>query len=102
DGKRAYESARKGEEVQVKTKEVEISGFEITSIEMPYVNFCITCSKGTYIRSIAYDFGKALNSGAYLSELCRTAIGEFYLSNSISIVQLIELLHGTEKIQPHT
>jgi tRNA pseudouridine55 synthase len=100
DGIRAYEKARKGLDVQVKPREVNISGFEITSIDLPNVNFCITCSKGTYIRSIAYDFGRALNSGAYLSALCRTAIGEFNLSNSISIEQLIELMHGTEKNQP--
>jgi tRNA pseudouridine55 synthase len=94
DGKRAYEKARKGEEVIVKTKEVTISDFEITAIEMPKVRFRVSCSKGTYIRSIAYDFGKALNSGAYLSALTRTRIGNFYLHDSISIEAFVEFIDG--------
>jgi len=77
DGKRAYESARKGEEVKVKPRNVIISKFDIDTSEFPKVHFTIICSKGTYIRSIASDFGKALNNGAHLSSLRRERIGEF-------------------------
>ena len=77
DGKRAYESARKGEKVEVKLRKVKVSKFDIDSSEFPKVHFRIVCSKGTYIRSIASDFGKALNSGAHLSSLRRERIGQF-------------------------
>jgi len=76
DGKRAYESARKGEKVEVKLRKVKVSKFEIDASEFPKVHFRIVCSKGTYIRSIASDFGKALNSGAHLSSLRRERIGQ--------------------------
>ena len=79
DGKRAYESARKGEKVEVKLRKVNVSKFEIDTSEFPKVHFRIVCSKGTYIRSIASDFGKALNSGAYLSSLRRERIGQHSL-----------------------
>jgi len=79
DGKRAYESARKGEEVKVKSRSVVVSKFEIDTSEFPKVHFTIVCSKGTYIRSIASDFGKILNNGAHLSALRRERIGEFML-----------------------
>ena len=82
DGKRAYTHARKGEEVEMKLRKVEVKEFEITEINLPEVKFRIVCSKGTYIRSLASDFGKALDNGAYLSELCRTRIGEFNLQNA--------------------
>ena len=77
DGKRAYESARKGEKVEVKLRKVKVSKFDIDSSEFPKVHFRIVCSKGTYIRSIASDFGKALNSGAHLSSLRRERIGQY-------------------------
>ena len=77
DGKRAYESARKGEKVEVKLRKVKVSKFDIDSSEFPKVHFRIVCSKGTYIRSIASDFGKALNSGAHLSSLRRERIGKY-------------------------
>ena len=79
DGKRAYESARKGEKVEVKLRKVKVSKFEIDASEFPKVHFRIVCSKGTYIRSIASDFGKALNSGAHLSSLRRERIGQHSL-----------------------
>ena len=79
DGKRAYESARKGEKVKVKLRKVNVSKFEIDTSEFPKIHFRIVCSKGTYIRSIASDFGKALNSGAYLSSLRRERIGQHSL-----------------------
>lgn len=77
NGKRAYDLARAGEEPEIKSREIEIKEFEITKIQMPLVEFRIVCSKGTYIRSIARDFGLALNSGAYLSSLRRTRIGNY-------------------------
>ena len=79
DGKRAYESARKGEEVKVKPRQVTVSKFDIDTSEFPKVHFTIVCSKGTYIRSMASDFGKLLNNGAHLSALRRERIGEFSL-----------------------
>lgn len=77
DGKRMYELARAGVEVEVKPRKITIHDFKIIKIDLPFVEFEVHCSKGTYIRSLAYDFGKALNSGGYLTELRRTKIGEF-------------------------
>ncbi len=85
EGKRLYEFARAGEEVEIPSRTVHISAFEITRIDLPKVNFRVVCSKGTYIRSLAHDFGKALNNGAYLSALRRTKIGEFSVEDAISI-----------------
>jgi len=84
DGKRAYELARKGKEVVLEPRKVSISTFQITSIGLPLVHFKVVCSKGTYIRSLAYDFGAYLKSGAYLNELCRTRIGSYTLENALS------------------
>lgn len=84
DGKRLYELAREGKEVEIKSRKIEISEFEITRIDLPEVDFRVVCSKGTYIRSLAHDFGKALGSGAYLSELRRTKIGDFNVNNATS------------------
>lgn len=84
DGKRAYELARAGLEAEIKPREIEIKEFEITAINMPTVSFRIVCSKGTYIRSIVRDFGLALNSGAHLTVLCRTRIGEFLLKDAVT------------------
>ncbi|MTE26290.1 tRNA pseudouridine(55) synthase TruB [Winogradskyella ouciana] len=84
DGKRLYEFARAGEAVEIKSRQVEITEFEITEIKGSEVNFRVVCSKGTYIRSLAHDFGKALNSGAHLSKLRRTRIGEFKVENALS------------------
>lgn len=77
DGKRLYELARAGKEVELKPRKIQIYDFKITKIEMPFVQFEVHCGKGTYIRSLAHDFGKALNSGGYLTELRRTKVGEF-------------------------
>lgn len=85
DGKRLYEFARSGEEVEVAFRKVEITLFEITRIALPEVDFRVKCSKGTYIRSLANDFGKALNNGAHLSVLRRTKIGEFSVDDAISL-----------------
>lgn len=77
DGKRLYELARAGKEVELKPRNVVIYDFKITEINGDYINFYVHCGKGTYIRSLAHDFGKALNSGAYLTNLRRTKIGDF-------------------------
>ncbi|NEN24579.1 tRNA pseudouridine(55) synthase TruB [Cryomorpha ignava] len=94
DGKRAYESARKGEEVILKANTVEIKTFDVDCSELPLVRFSIICSKGTYIRSIARDLGEKLKTGAYLSELRRDAIGHFNLDNAIDPIAFQELLEG--------
>jgi tRNA pseudouridine55 synthase len=85
DGKPAYIYARKDKPVEIKTREVEISEFEIIRIALPEIDFRISCSKGTYIRSLARDFGKALDSGAYLDSLCRTRIGGFMLEDALTL-----------------
>lgn len=82
DGKRLYELARAGKEVELKPRRITIYEFRITKIEMPFVQFEVHCGKGTYIRSLAHDFGKSLNSGAYLTELRRTKIGDFSVDNA--------------------
>ncbi|TXD82539.1 tRNA pseudouridine(55) synthase TruB [Subsaximicrobium wynnwilliamsii] len=83
DGKRLYEYARAGEAVEIKSRRVHISAFDITHIEGNAVDFKVVCSKGTYIRSLAHDFGKALDSGAHLSALRRTKIGEFDVKDAV-------------------
>ena len=92
DGKRLYELARKGETTEIATRKVSISEFELTRTIVPEVDFRVVCSKGTYIRSLAYDFGLSVNSGAYLSSLRRTKIGEFSVDNSLSIDDFIKKL----------
>ena len=84
-GKRAYQFARKGQDIDLKHRDVEVKEFEITGIALPEATFRIVCSKGTYIRSIARDFGNALGVGAYLTDLCRTRIGHFKLENADNI-----------------
>ncbi len=85
DGKRLYEFARNGEEVEIPFRTVTISEFEITEIKLPKIDFRVVCSKGTYIRSLANDFGKALGNGAHLSALRRTKIGNFSVENAVGI-----------------
>jgi tRNA pseudouridine55 synthase len=87
-GKRAYQFARKGKEVELKPREVEVKEFEITAINLPAVEFRVVCSKGTYIRSLARDFGEALGVGAYLSQLCRTRIGQYKLNEALTLEQV--------------
>ncbi|MFT3677444.1 MAG: tRNA pseudouridine(55) synthase TruB [Chitinophagaceae bacterium] len=86
-GKRVYELARKGKEVKLEPRPVTISVFELTKIELPVISFRVVCTTGTYIRSLANDFGAILGCGAYLSSLCRTRIGEFTIEQSTSITQ---------------
>jgi tRNA pseudouridine55 synthase len=97
DGKRLYEMARKGEAVSIKSRKVHIYEFEITKIALPNVEFRVKCSKGTYIRSLADDFGKALESGAHLSALRRTKIGELSVKNSISPLSFVKQLEGLKE-----
>ena len=92
DGKRLYESARAGIEVEIKTRKVTVSEFEITRIALPEIDFRIVCSKGTYIRSIAYDFGLALKSGGHLTALRRTKIGDYSVDNAVEPEAFIEAL----------
>ena len=92
DGKRLYELARQGKTIEIKSREVEITEFEITKIDGLNIDFRVVCSKGTYIRSLAHDFGIALNSGAHLSVLRRTKIGDFSVDNAQNIDGFIESL----------
>lgn len=92
DGKRLYEFAREGKEVEISARKIVIDFFNITAINGLEVDFEIQCSKGTYIRSLAHDFGKALNSGAHLSALRRTKIGNFSVDHAISVDAFIDNL----------
>ena len=85
EGKRVYELARQGKEVKLEPRKISIKAIDITKIEMPLIHFSVVCSTGTYIRSLAHDFGQELGCGAYLSSLCRTRIGEFLLSDAKTI-----------------
>ena len=88
-GKPVYLLARKGVEVILEPRKIVIHNFEITHIKMPLVSFKVICTTGTYIRSLAHDFGQALGCGAYLSSLCRTRIGNFVLEEALSIEEFI-------------
>lgn len=89
NGKPIYLLARKGVDVKVEPRKITISEFEITKIELPVVHFRVVCSTGTYIRSLANDYGAALGCGAYLSSLCRTRIGAFKLEEAIDMEEFI-------------
>lgn len=91
-GKRAYKLARSGKSIELKPRDVEIYRFDIDAVDFPVLKFEVECQKGTYIRSLAYDFGKALQSGAYLSSLRRTAIGPYSIEDAFSIEELINIL----------
>ena len=92
DGERLYEKARRGEDVELRPRNVSISEFEITRIALPEVDFRVVCSKGTYIRSLANDFGIALNNGAYLSRLRRTRSGHFKIEDAWEIMELVNTI----------
>lgn len=92
NGKRAYDIARDGGTAELKSRPMEIFEFEITRIQLPEIDFRIACSKGTYIRSIARDLGLALNSGAHLTKLCRTKIGDFDVKNALDPVGFLQAL----------
>lgn len=90
DGVRLYEHARAGEEVEIPTRKTVINEFEITRIALPEIDFRVVCSKGTYIRSLAFDFGKALNSGAHLSALRRTKIGDYKVEDGYDLEAFVD------------
>lgn len=89
NGERLYEKARRGEEVERRTRKVTIIEFEITRVELPEIDFRVVCSKGTYIRSLVHDFGAALDNGAYLSKLTRTRSGNFNLTDAYQVMELV-------------
>jgi tRNA pseudouridine55 synthase len=97
DGKRLYEHARAGEEIEISSRKTTIYEFEITQINLPNIDFRVTCSKGTYIRSLAYDFGSALQSGAHLSALRRTKIGDYDVKNACIPEQFLQTITDHEK-----
>lgn len=97
DGKPVYLAARKGEEVELEPRPVTIYAFEITEITLPVVHFRVVCSTGTYIRSLAHDYGKALGVGAYMSSLCRTRIGSFPLSEARDMESMVQELQELKK-----
>ena len=96
DGIRLYEHARAGEEVEIQARKTTIHKFEITRIALPEIDFRVNCSKGTYIRSLAFDFGKALNSGGYLSVLRRTKIGDYDVVNGVSPAEFEQKINSNE------
>ena len=98
DGERLYEKARRGEEVELRLRNVTIAEFEITEINLPEISFRVKCSKGTYIRSLVNDFGKALNNGAYLSKLRRTKSGEYAIENASEVMELVNHIRELKAI----
>jgi len=92
DGQPLYKKARKGEKIEIAPRTVHISNFELTRIELPEVDFKVSCSKGTYIRSLAHDVGKAVRSGAYLKALRRTRVGEFQIEDAWVLDELVKYL----------
>ncbi len=96
-GERLYLKARRGEEVELKSRKVHIAEFEITRIALPEVDFRVVCSKGTYIRSLANDFGKALGCGAYLSKLCRTRSGDLLLEKAFEVMELVNHIRSLKE-----
>jgi tRNA pseudouridine55 synthase len=97
DGERLYHKARRGENVELKTRRISISEFEITRIDLPEIDFRVVCSKGTYIRSLVHDFGRALNNVAYLSALRRTKSGDYHVNNSFEVMELVNHVRGLKE-----
>lgn len=100
DGERLYEKARRGEDVELRLRNVTITEFEITAIALPEINFRVVCSKGTYIRSLVNDFGKALNNGAYLSKLRRTRSGDYKVDDAWEVMELVTIIRELKVISP--
>lgn len=95
DGKRAYLSARENKKVDIPARDVTIHEFELIEARVPETSFRVSCSKGTYIRTLANDFGKALQSGAYIKSLRRTRIGNYSIDDAVSIEELEEFFRST-------
>jgi tRNA pseudouridine55 synthase len=98
DGKRAYELARAGKEIKLDPRPVHIALFEITAVQLPEVHFRVQCSTGTYIRSLANDFGAALGCGGYLKALRRTKIGSFSVDDALTVDQWVAALRKPETL----
>jgi tRNA pseudouridine55 synthase len=94
DGVRLYEHARAGETIEIATRKTTIHEFEITRIALPEVDFRVVCSKGTYIRSLAFDFGKAMNSGSHLTALRRTKIGDYHVKDGVDVIAFEDSLES--------
>lgn len=101
-GERLYEKARRGEEVELKLRNVTITEFELTRVELPEIDFRVVCSKGTYIRSLVNDFGAALNNGAYLSKLRRTRSGNFRVEDAWEVMELVNTIRELKVSDVHT
>ncbi|RVT98248.1 tRNA pseudouridine(55) synthase TruB [Mucilaginibacter limnophilus] len=99
EGERLYEKARRGEEVELRLRNVTITEFELTRVELPEVDFRVVCSKGTYIRSLVNDFGKALNNGAYLSRLRRTRSGNFKVEDAREVMEMVNIIRELKSVQ---
>lgn len=96
NGERAYEKARKGEVFEMKSNQVHVREFEIDAANMPDIDFRISCSKGTYIRSMAYDYGQLLDSGGHLTALRRTRIGDYKVENAYSVEQMVTIIKSID------
>ncbi len=96
EGQRAYKKARRNEEVRLKARKVTIRNFKFTKIALPEIHFMVTCSKGTYIRSLAHDFGQSLGVGAYLKSLTRTSIGKYKLEDAENLETLVKKITPAE------
>lgn len=99
EGKRAFEYARKKNEVKLKSRKITIRKFELLSFDLPEIDFVVECSKGTYIRSLVNDFGKALNNGAYMSSLRRTSIGSYLVSDAMSVQEVKDSIMSQGEIR---
>lgn len=99
-GTRLYELARRGEDIELKPRPIIISEFELTKVDLPSIQFRVVCSKGTYIRSLAHDFGQAIGCGGYLAALRRTRIGEHKVSEAYQLEQLINMIREFHENSP--
>ena len=93
-GEEAYKLVRRGAEVEMKPRNIEVFNFELTKSNLPYIDFYVKCSKGTYIRSLAHDLGQSLGVGAYLYALCRTSVGGFYLDKALSVEDTVNWIRA--------
>lgn len=102
DGQKSYDLARRGKDVEMKARPVTIYKFDLISTKLPEISFMVKCSKGTYIRSLVYDFGKALQSGAYLASLRRETIGDFSINNAFSMEEMVAFIEKNTSLELKT